>query len=138
MTPRALTSFAQSLLLLVTWGISVASLADEFSSEDVDRWQAQFEGVAEQGRLLWADPALGSNGVVCGQCHPNAANTHPETYPKFQQQMGRVVAMWEMFNWCLQHPLEGEPLAADDPKMIALQAYAIKERRGVPLTPGKH
>jgi thiosulfate dehydrogenase len=76
--------------------------------------------------------------VACAQCHPNAANTHPETYPKFQKQAGRVIALWEMFNWCLRNPLQGQPMAADDPRMIALQAYATYERRGVALEPGKH
>jgi thiosulfate dehydrogenase len=43
-----------------------------------------------------------------------------------------------MINWCLKNPLEGQPLAADDPKMIAIQAYITHERRGVKLEPGKH
>jgi cytochrome c len=112
--------------------------ADEFTQTDVDRWMTQFEEVATEGRALWTDGTLGSNGVACAQCHPNAANTHPETYPKFQKQLGRVSQLWEMINWCIRNPLEGQSLAADDPKMIALQAYAYKERRGVPLAPGKH
>jgi thiosulfate dehydrogenase len=29
-------------------------------------------------------------------------------------------------------------MAADDPRMIALQAYIAHERRGVELEPGKH
>jgi thiosulfate dehydrogenase len=113
-------------------------LADEFTEQEVDRWQQHYEDVADQGRSLWTDPALGTNGVACAQCHPNAANTHPETYPKFQKQLGRVAELWEMINWCIRNPLEGEDLAADDPKMIALQAYVARERRGVPLAPGKH
>jgi len=43
-----------------------------------------------------------------------------------------------MMNWCLRNPLEGEEMAADDPRLIAMQAYAYKERRGVKLDPGKH
>ncbi|MFC6672142.1 hypothetical protein [Marinobacterium aestuariivivens] len=85
------------------------ALADEFSAGDVARWQAQFDEVADEGRKLWTSPDLGTNGVACAQCHPNAANTHPETYPKFQKQLGRVVPIWEMINWCLRNPLEGEP-----------------------------
>jgi cytochrome c553 len=52
----------------------------------------------EKGRGLFVDPNLGSNGVVCAQCHPDGANTHPETYPKFQKQLGKVAPMWEMVN----------------------------------------
>jgi cytochrome c len=114
------------------------ALADEFSDADVARWMDQFEQVAQQGRKLWTSPELGTNGVACAQCHPNGANTHPETYPKFQKQMGRVVEIWEMINWCIRNPLQGEQLAADDPKMVAIQAYLAKERRGVPLNPGQH
>lgn len=116
---------------------STVSVADEFNEADVKRWQQQFMEVVTQGRQLWTTP-IGSNGVVCAQCHPNAANAHPETYPKFQKQLGKVAPLWEMINWCLKNPLEGQPLAADDPKMIALQAYVTHERRGVKLEPGKH
>jgi thiosulfate dehydrogenase len=112
--------------------------ADEFSDEDVARWADQFEEVAAEGRRLWTSPEIGTNGVVCAQCHPNGANTHPETYPKFQKQIGRVIELWEMINWCMRNPLEGEPMAADDPRMIAMQAYLAKERKGVPLNPGQH
>lgn len=127
-----------ALTLVVAAIASPALHADEFTPEDLARWQAQFEGVVAEGRALWGDGKLGTNGVACGQCHPNAANTHPETYPKFQKQLGRVASLWEMINWCLRNPLEGEPLAADDPKMVALLAYATWERRGVKLEPGKH
>lgn len=116
----------------------VLSLADEFTKEDLDRWDKEFMTVVEQGRALWTSPDLGTNKVACAQCHPNAANTHPETYPKFQQQLGRVIALREMINWCLQQPLEGKPLALDDPKMVAIEAYITYERRGVALAPGKH
>jgi UV DNA damage repair endonuclease len=64
--------------------------------------------------------------------------THPETYPKFQQQIGKVIGLRDMINWCLQHPLEGKALDVNDPKMVALEAYITYERRGVGLDPGKH
>ena len=119
-------------------GASGVASADEFTKEDLARWQEQFDGVVKEGRKLWTSPDIGKNGVVCAQCHPNAANTHPETYPKFQKQLGKVANLWEMVNWCLRNPLEGDPLAADDPKMTAMLAYIAWERRGVKLEPGKH
>ncbi len=77
--------------------------------------------------------------MACGQCHPNSANTHPETYPKFQKQLAaRSPRLWEMVNWCIRNPLEGKALAADDPKMIALLTYInTHERIGVKLEPGE-
>lgn len=128
--------------LLVTFmaclALSVNAHSDEFTQKDLDRWEKEFMTVVKQGEDLFHSSELGKNTVSCDQCHPNGANTHPETYPKFQQQLGRVIALFEMINWCIQNPLEGEPLAADDPKMIVLQAYMTFERRGVPLAPGKH
>jgi cytochrome c len=133
-------------LLFVACGVLAAAVmvtgigvrADEFTKEDVERWQNEYMTVVKRGRELWTSPDLGTNGVACAQCHPNAANTHPETYPKFQQQLGRVVALREMINWCIQQPLEGQPLGLDDPDMIAMEAYVHWERRGVELAPGKH
>ena len=42
-----------------------------------------------------------------------------------------------MVNWCIEEsPLQGTPLAADDPKMTAILSYTHQERRGVPLAAG--
>lgn len=129
-----------ALIIVSSIGLITASLAqaDEFTNSDQERWQQQFMDSVKEGRKLWTSPALGTNGVSCAQCHPNAANTHPETYPKFQKQLGKVAPIQEMINWCLKNPLEGQPLAIDDPLMTALQAYVTYERRGVKLEPGKH
>ncbi|MES2605027.1 MAG: cytochrome C [Pseudomonadota bacterium] len=125
-------------LLISGLGVGTSAMADEFTAADIARWQAQFDAVAAEGRVQFTNPELGKNGVVCAQCHPNGANTHPETYPKFQKQLGRVGMLWEMINWCIRNPLQGDELAADDPRMIALQAYIAKEREGTALAPGKH
>jgi len=124
--------------VLAVVAVGVENRADEFTEEDLARWQEEFMSVVNTGRDLWVSPELGTNGVACAQCHPNAANTHPETYPKFQQQLGRVATLREMINWCLQQPLEGEPLEPDDPRLVAMEAYVTYERRGVALAPGKH
>jgi cytochrome c len=123
--------------LLSTWVLGVAH-ADEFDYSDMQRWLEEYNAVVEQGEKLFHGGLKSKNTVACDQCHPNATNTHPETYPKFQQQLGKVVALGEMINWCIMNPLESEPLALDDPRMTALQAYIAFERRGVPLAPGNH
>jgi len=118
--------------------LSFSVSADDFTNADIRLWASEYDAVVAEGREVFTDPDLGSNGVACAQCHPNAANTHPETYPKFQKQLGKVAMMWEMVNWCIRNPLEGKPLPADDPDMIAIQAYIHHERRGVVMVPGKH
>jgi cytochrome c len=137
MSKRLIGAIAALGLCAGVFGV-VATRADEFTKGDQQRWQNEFASVVKTGRQWWVSPKLGTNGVACAQCHPNAANTHPETYPKYQKQLGRVIALREMINWCLQQPLEGKPLKYDDPKMVALEAYVTYERRGVKLAPGKH
>lgn len=126
------------MVLLIATSVIVSAWADEFTQKDQDPWQQEFMAVVKKGDELFHSPKLGKNKVSCDQCHPNVANTHPETYPKFQKQIGKVISHFEMINWCIRNPLEGDPLAANDPKMVALKAYINYERRGVPLAPGKH
>jgi len=112
--------------------------ADEFTQKDLDVWKAQYQSVVKQGRKVFTNPKLGSNTLACNECHPNATNTHPETYPKFQKQLGKVATIAEMINWCIANPLEGKKMSLDDPNMTALIAYITEERRNVKLDPGKH
>jgi len=112
--------------------------ADVFTKADLQRWEQQYMTVVAQGEQLFHGGLDSKNTVSCDQCHPDATNTHPETYPKFQQQLGRVSVLGEMINWCIENPLESDPLALDDPRMVAIQAYITQQRRKVPLAPGKH
>ena len=128
-----LASIAWAMLLFSAAGV----IADEYSRKDMKQWQAEFMTVVKEGERLFHS-SLGSNTVSCDMCHPNAANTHPETYPKYQKQLGKVIGLKEMINWCIINPLEGEAMALDDPRMIAIEAYIKWERRGVKLAPGKH
>lgn len=116
----------------------LSSLADNFTEGDLERWQAEYETVVAKGEKLFHGGLNAKNTVSCDQCHPNGTNIHPETYPKFQQQLGKVAVLGEMINWCIMNPLESDALALDDPAMVALQAYITQERRGVALAPGKH
>jgi len=130
---------AVALVLVLTAGaLDFAALADEFTAEDLQRWESEYLSVVQEGRGLWVSADLGTNGVACAQCHPNAANTHPETYPKFQQQLGRVVALRVMINWCWMNPFEVAALDLDSAEMVAIETYVHYERRGVALAPGKH
>jgi hypothetical protein len=111
-----------------------------FSDRDEAIWKAATDRfVAEGDRIFHSSELLGGTiGVSCDMCHPNAANTHPETYPKFQVQFGRVALLRDMINWCIENPVRGRPLHDDDPKLKALEAYILAQRKGVPLEYGKH
>ena len=130
----------QVLVLSVVTCMSSLTLvnADQFTKSDLEAWQAEYKKAVADGRKSFTDGNLGSNGLACAQCHPNAANTHPETYPKFQKQLGKVATIGEMINWCIRNPLEGKNLALDSKKMVSLIAYITHERRNVKLESGKH
>ncbi|MEZ4239761.1 MAG: hypothetical protein R3F59_27110 [Myxococcota bacterium] len=112
----------------------------DYTEQDLLTWSRETEKLAVAGsRVFHSADELGSTiAVSCDMCHPNAANTHPETYPKYQTQIGQVVLLRDMINWCLQHPVRAEPMSADDPRMRAMEAYIISLRAGTPLAYGKH
>jgi thiosulfate dehydrogenase len=101
-------------------------------------WKAELDRLVAEGDRLFHSDEIGSNGVACAMCHPNASNTHPETYPKFQTQLKKVALLRDMVNWCIINPLEGAELPENDPKLKALEAYILASRRGVALDAGKH
>jgi len=109
------------------------------TKEDVLIWRNEtIKFAAEGSRVFHSGDELGSTiAVSCDMCHPHAANTHPETYPKFQAQLGRVALLRDMINWCIEHPVRGKQLAPDDPKMRALEAYIYAQRKGKPLDYGR-
>ena len=111
-----------------------------FTERDLLVWARETDKfVAEGSRTFHDADALGSTvAVSCDMCHPNAANTHPETYPKFQAQLGRVVLLRDMINWCVENPVRGAKLDPDGPKMRALEAYILAQRKGTPMNYGKH
>ncbi len=101
-------------------------------------WAAEMDRMITEGYALFHNPGLGKNGISCDMCHPDASNTHPETYPKYQTQMNKAVLLRDMINWCIANPMEGDKLAEDDTKMKAVEAYILSARTGKILEPGKH
>ncbi len=114
-------------------------LYGEITREDVQVWARETEKLVTAGsRIFHSADELGSPiKVSCDMCHPHAANTHPETYPKFQVQIGQTILLRDMINWCLEHPVRGKAFQADDPKMRALEAYIYAQRTGTPLRYGR-
>lgn len=90
-----------------------------------------------RGDDLWHDSSLGSNGLACGNCHPDAAASNPHTWPKYQTNLGKVGTLRDMINWCIVVPMAGKPLALDSDDMIAMEAYATYMHRGVAIAPAK-
>lgn len=110
----------------------------DYTDRDRAIWKAELDKLVNEGNRLFHSDEIGTNGIACAMCHPNASNTHPETYPKYQIEMKRVALLRDMVNWCIENPLEGAKLADDDPKLRALEAYILTQRKGVPMDSGKH
>ena len=111
----------------------------QITTQDVATWREEtLKLVVDGSAVFHSGEKLGSTiAVSCDMCHPDAANTHPETYPKFQPQLGRVALLRNMINWCIQHPVRGQELSPDDPNMRALEAYITAQRKGEKLDYGR-
>ena len=118
--------------------VQIAHGGTEHTQREMRVWEAELKRVTDEGYRLFHSPELGTNGISCDMCHPDASNTHPESYPKFQTQLKQIALLRDMINWCIENPLEGPKLADGDEKMKAIEAYILSTRKGVPLDPGKH
>lgn len=81
---------------------------------------------------------LTTSAMACAMCHPFASDTHPQAFPKFQVSMNKFATLRDMINWCIENPVRGKPFADDDPRLKALEAYILAQRKGVALDYGKH
>jgi len=111
-----------------------------FTERDYKIWKNETDNFVAEGKDLFHDGAAlgGTIGVSCDMCHPDASNTHPETYPKYQVQLQKVALLRDMIDWCIENPVKGKALDPNDPKLRALEAYILAQRKGVPLDYGKH
>ncbi len=111
-----------------------------FTDRDYKVWKNETDNFVAEGKQLFHDGAAigGTIGVSCDMCHPDASNTHPETYPKYQVQLQRVALLRDMIDWCIENPVKGKALDPNDPKLRALEAYILAQRKGIPLNYGKH
>jgi cytochrome c len=108
------------------------------TERDVLNWQRETLAMAVHGSTVFhsADDLGSTIAVSCDMCHPDAANTHAETFPKFLPQLGRVGLLRDMINWCIEHPVRGVRLDPDSAKMRALEAYIMAQRKGQPMNYG--
>jgi cytochrome c len=115
-------------MLLATYQQQKKYQSTKFTRRDSLIWERELKAMIEEGYKWFHDPSLSTNGISCDMCHPDATDTHPETYPKFQIQLKKVALLRDMINWCIENPMEGKPLAEDDPRLKAIEAYIIWAR----------
>ena len=118
--------------------IVLAHKGEPHTRRETRTWDMELDNAVKEGYRIFHDSSLGTNGISCDMCHPDAKDNHPQSYPKFQTQLKKVALLRDMVNWCIENPLEGKKLADDDPKMKALEMYILWANKGETLVPGKH
>jgi thiosulfate dehydrogenase len=109
-----------------------------FTEEELaQQMDALYESV-QLGYDMWhgTKPSMATNGLACGNCHPDTAASNPQTFPKYMTMYGKVVQWPEMVNWCIENPQLGERIDPASDDMTALAAYAMYLHRGIPIQPG--
>jgi thiosulfate dehydrogenase len=109
-----------------------------FTDEELQQQMDALYASAQRGYDLWhgAEPSMTSNGLACGNCHPDTTASNPQTFPKYMTMYGKVVPWTEMVNWCIENPQLGKRLDPTSDDMTAMQSYAMYLHRGRPLQPG--
>lgn len=107
------------------------------SDAQIAQEQAALLAAVAKGDALWHDGKLGTNGLACGNCHPDGSATNVHTWPKFQTNLGKVGTLRDMINWCIAVPMQGKVLPFDSDEMIAMEAYATYTHRGIAIEPAK-
>ena len=92
----------------------------------------------KRGYDMWygARADMANNGLACANCHPDAAATNPQTFPKFQPMFNKVVTYRTMVNWCIQNPQGGKLMDVNSDDMTALEAYSFYLHKGVKVDTG--
>ena len=131
-------------LTVIFYILSFIVAAPANSKEPLDE-AADFERLMEAvtyGDQLWhtgetkSDSKLSTNGLGCANCHPDGSATQPQSWPKYQTNLGKVGTLRDMINWCIRVVQNGKGLELDSKEMIAMEAYATYMNRGASLDPG--
>jgi len=142
MKVSSIASLASIFTLTALSGVALVSslkvdAKQPFTAEETAQQRAMLLDAVRKGYDLWHDGRLGSNGLACGNCHPDASATNPHTWPKYQTNLNKVGTLRDMINWCVTVPMQGKPLALDSDQMISMEAYATYMHRGIAIAPGK-
>ena len=100
----------------------------------------------ENGKKLFSDPNLGTNGMSCNTCHLEGGTKEGKMgdktleafdnlaakYPKYFGMANRVMTLDQVNNWCIVVPLKGKALAWDDQKLTDLAAYVASVKTQKP------
>jgi thiosulfate dehydrogenase len=138
---------AVALLVLSVPGNKAWAHKEPHTADQLEAFEEVFMDQVKTGDLLFhGDRAtqerlgvkLSGTGMACAMCHPYTSDTHPQEFPKFQEQMNQFATLRDMINWCIEKPNEGEKIDPNSDAMKALEAYIYWSNRNSKLDPGRH
>lgn len=118
--------------------LAPAAAREPFTAAELADQEAKLLVLVERGNNLWhgARADMTTNGLACGNCHPDGAAANPQTFPKFIPAFDKVVPFRAMVNWCIENPQAGKPVDVNSDDMTAMEAYAFMLHRGEKIEPG--
>ena len=139
-TPTKRFSHPRVLLAALTLlTASTAVLAREpFTPAELKSMEDKLTASVKRGYDMWygARADMANNGLACANCHPDAAATNPQTFPKFMPMFNKVVPYRAMVNWCIENPQGGKALDINGDDMTALESYSFYLHKGVKIQTG--
>jgi thiosulfate dehydrogenase len=135
------------LLILSADGERAWAHKEPHSADQLAAFEEVFMDQVRTGDLLFhgdgtTEKRLGvklfGTGMACAMCHPYTSDTHPQEFPKFQEQMNQFATLRDMINWCIEKPNEGEKIDPNGEAMKALETYIYWSNRNSKLDPGRH
>jgi thiosulfate dehydrogenase len=132
---RLATPLASAALL---GAMSGAFARDPFTPAELKAMDEKLTASVQRGFDIWhgGKPETSNNGLACANCHPDAAATNPQTFPKFMPTFNKVVPYREMVNWCIANPQGGQKLDVNGEDMTAMEAYSFYLYKGRPIETG--
>ena len=137
-TKNVATGLMAPAALLGLLAFNSALAKEPFTKAELADQGKALLAVVDHGRDLWhgSKASMSTNGLACGNCHPDAAASNPQTFPKYQADLGRVIPIRDMINWCIMVPQGGQALDVNGEDMVAMEAYATYMYRGKMIEPG--
>ncbi len=108
------------------------------TAADLKVQNAEYMATVKKGDDLWHGGAPKSNGLACGNCHPDGSAVGPQTWPKYSLDLGKVAVMRDMINWCVMVVQAGPSMDVTGADMLAMETYATYMSRGMALDPNNN
>jgi cytochrome c len=110
---------------------------------DYRPYQGKQAALVKEGKKLFSDTKLSSNGMSCSTCHANYGafqESFAQPYPHHVQMVDgrtgkKTIELDEMVQLCMVVPMAAKPLPWDSKELAALTAYTAELQKG--FKPGK-